>query len=107
MEKRKSRRGDYEIEDLDDLDLPKDLVEKVTQMIAEADAELDATRVSFRWHLEPLSLVKEVATTMGVPYQTYIKQVVYRQALDDYLKIQNHRKACEPSAQQKKTDKKT
>ncbi len=107
MAKRKSRRADYEIEDLDDIDLPKNLDEKITQMIAATDAELDATRVSFRWHLEPLSLIKEVAEAMGVPYQTYMKQVVYRQALDDFFKIQNHRKAGEPSAQQKKTDKKT
>jgi hypothetical protein len=56
---------------------------KVERMIAEADQELSETRVNFRWGKEQLDLVKRAADQMGVPYQTYIKQVVYRQCLLD------------------------
>lgn len=57
-------------------------------MIESAEAELSETRVNFRWQHGPLNLVKAVANEMGIPYQTYMKQVLYRQALDDYSKIQ-------------------
>jgi predicted DNA binding CopG/RHH family protein len=39
--------------------------------------------VNFRWGREQVELVKRVAHLMGVPYQTYMKQVVYKQALAD------------------------
>jgi len=87
MDSRKSKRGDYEIEDLGDFELPEDVTQRVKVQTEAADAELEATRVNFRWQREPLSLVKEVAAAMGVPYQTYIKQVLYKQALDDKNKI--------------------
>lgn len=57
---------------------------RVEEMVAAADQELsDEARVNFRWGREQLELVKRVAGLMGVPYQTYIKQVVYRQCLQD------------------------
>ena len=56
---------------------------KVESMIKAADEELSETRVNFRWGKEQLDLVKQAAANMGVPYQTYIKQVVYRQCLQD------------------------
>jgi len=92
MTKRKSKRGDYEIEDLGDIDLPAAVEEQVERMTEAAEAELDATRVNFRWQREPLGLVKQVAEAMGVPYQTYMKQVLYRQALEDLSKIEGSRK---------------
>jgi len=52
--------------------------------IAEAEAQLSKeVRVNFRWGADQLKLVQSVAEAMGVPYQTYIKQVLYRQALCD------------------------
>ena len=56
---------------------------KVEKMIAEAEREIVETRVNFRWGKAQLKLVKRAARQMGVPYQTYIKQVVYRQCLQD------------------------
>lgn len=88
MNKKKSKRGDYDIEDLGDVDLGPELDEKTDRLSAAADEELDSTRVNFRWHREPLGLIKAVADAMGIPYQTYMKQVLYRQALDDFAKIQ-------------------
>lgn len=59
----------------------------VEKRIANADNELAETRVNFRWGKEQLDLVKRAAELMGVPYQTYIKQVVYRQCLEDIRRI--------------------
>lgn len=89
MAKRTSKRDNYEIEDLGDIELPPDLDEKIEKMTAIADEELEATRVNFRWQREPLSLIKAVASAMGVPYQTYMKQVLYRQALQDLAMIES------------------
>lgn len=88
MSKRKSTRGNYDIEDLGDVELSSELHHKVEEMTAAADLELAETRVNFRWQKEPLSIIKRVAHAMGVPYQTYMKQVLYRQALEDLNKIQ-------------------
>ncbi|HEY9774237.1 MAG TPA: hypothetical protein V6C81_10600 [Planktothrix sp.] len=56
---------------------------KVTKKIAVAEKELAGVRVNFRWGSAQLTLVKTVAELIGVPYQTYIKQVLYRQCLED------------------------
>ena len=91
MAKRKSKRGDYEIEDLGDVELSAKLNKKVKRLTIRADADINSTRVNFRWEQEPLNLIKDVAAAMGIPYQTYIKQVLYKQALDDFAKIQTNR----------------
>lgn len=75
------KRWDYE--DLGEIELPKDVAAKVNRMIQEADADLEEARVNFRWGRKQVALVKRAADLMGVPYQTYIKHVVYRQAIDD------------------------
>ena len=53
-----------------------------------ADAEADArdredARVNFRWERGPLDVVRRAAALAGVPYQTYIKQVLYQRAIAD------------------------
>lgn len=40
-------------------------------------------RVNFRWGSAQLAVVRRVAMLMGVPYQQYIKQVLFRQAYAD------------------------
>ena len=45
------------------------------------------TRVSFRWGKEQLAIVKEAACAIGVPYQTYLKQAVFNQALSDLQRL--------------------
>lgn len=55
----------------------------VTRLEAEADREIAAGSVTFRWGREQIAVVKRAAALMGVPYQTYLKQVVFRQALLD------------------------
>ena len=57
--------------------------ELVSRLEAEADRELGAGNVSLRWGKGQIAVVKRAAAILGVPYQTYLKQVVFRQALAD------------------------
>lgn len=62
------------------VELPVDKHEEVERQIALTDEEC---RVNFRWGTAQLDIVKQVAAKMGVSYQQYIKQVLYRQAYAD------------------------
>ena len=55
----------------------------VTRLETDADQDIAAGTVTFRWGKEQIAVVKRAAAIMGVPYQTYLKQVVFRQALAD------------------------
>jgi len=60
-----------------------DVSEMVTRLEEEADREIAAGTVTLRWGKDQIAVVKRAAATMGVPYQTYLKQVVFKQALAD------------------------
>jgi len=64
---------------------------KIEKMTEEADRQIEESRVNFRWGREQVSLIKKVAELIGVPYQTYIKQVLYRQAVDDLARFQQRK----------------
>jgi predicted DNA binding CopG/RHH family protein len=51
--------------------------------IAQADAELESRKanVNFRWEAAPLDVVRQAAELAGVPYQTWMKQVLYKEAI--------------------------
>jgi hypothetical protein len=57
--------------------------EMVNRLEAEADREIAAGTVTLRWGKEQIAVVKRAAALIGVPYQTYMKQVVFKQALAD------------------------
>ena len=57
--------------------------ELVSRLEEEADRELGTGSVSLRWGKGQIAVVKRAAAILGVPYQTYLKQVVFRQALAD------------------------
>ena len=70
------------------IELPHDAAERALRMIDEADRELEArrppeVRITFRWEREPLLLVQRAAAAAGVPYQTYMKLALFRQATAD------------------------
>jgi len=67
----------------DRVDEDPDVSELVTRLEADADREIAAGTVTLRWGKEQIAVVKRAAALMGVPYQTYLKQVVFRQALAD------------------------
>ena len=76
-----TKRRNYE--ELSDIELPKEQVELINKFIVQAEKDIEESRVNFRWGTEQVELVKKVAKLMGITYQTYIKQVVYRQCLQD------------------------
>jgi predicted DNA binding CopG/RHH family protein len=57
--------------------------EELTRLESAADARYEEERVNMRWARAALETVREAARLHGVPYQTYVKQVAYRQALND------------------------
>jgi predicted DNA binding CopG/RHH family protein len=67
----------------DEVEEEPDISEEVSRLEAEADRELAAGSVTLRWGRQQIGVVKQAAAIMGVPYQTYLKQVVFRQALAD------------------------
>lgn len=75
------KRRDYEV--LGTVELTDEEAELANKFIEEVEKELEETSVNFRWGKEQLNLVKRTANIIGIPYQTYIKQVVYRQCLQD------------------------
>lgn len=75
-----TKRRNYE-EIADRVELSPDEDARIGEMIDQAERELDEARVSFRWGKEQLELVKQAASTMGVPYQTFIKLAVFEHAM--------------------------
>ncbi len=69
-------RGEYKF------DTPE-LEAEAARSVETAEKELAEYSVNFRWHKEQIDLVKSAAEAMGVPYQTYIKMCMYRQAKID------------------------
>ena len=59
-----------------------DLVSRL-EAEAEADDEIATGSITLRWGKGQIAVVKRAAAILGVPYQTYLKQVVFRQAVDD------------------------
>lgn len=57
--------------------------EMVDRLEAEAEREIAAGTVTLRWGKEQIAVVKRAAALIGIPYQTYMKQVVFKQALAD------------------------
>lgn len=55
----------------------------VSRLEAEADDEVATGSITLRWGQGQIAVVKRAAAILGVPYQTYLKQVVFRQAIDD------------------------
>jgi predicted DNA binding CopG/RHH family protein len=76
-----TRRRDYE--ELPDEALPPEQDAMAREAIVQAERDLEATRVDFRWGKSQVDIVKRAAKLFGVPYQTYMKDIVFRQALAD------------------------
>ena len=62
--------------------------ELVTLMEREADDEILGRSITLRWGKEQIDVVKRAAALLGVPYQTYLKQVVFMRALEDIAKAE-------------------
>jgi predicted DNA-binding protein len=53
------------------------------ERIEAADFRENGVRCTFRWGEEQLRLVKLVADKIGIPYQTYMKEAIFRQCMQD------------------------
>lgn len=71
------------IEGPDREEIGEDLAESWEQMVEDAEQEIQEVRVSMRWLGPQVTVIKRAAARFGIPYQTYIKHVVFRQALAD------------------------
>jgi predicted DNA binding CopG/RHH family protein len=67
----------------DQVEEDEELSEWITRLEDEAERDIAAGTVTLRWGKEQIDVVKRAAGILGVPYQTYLKQVVFRQALAD------------------------
>jgi hypothetical protein len=68
--------------------LPPRVDSMVKKKIAQAEAELNReVRINFRWGTDQLKAVQHVAGLMGVPYQTYVKEALFRQVVEDLNKM--------------------
>jgi len=85
MPPRKSKTSSgRKIEYLDD-DNYLDAAELATDLrkIDAIENEIEECRVNFRWDNEHLRVVKRAALALKIPYQRYIKEVVFAQAMAD------------------------
>ena len=73
-------------------DMTPEEIADADQRVEEAERQLsemgigapsDEVRVNLRWERGSLDVVRQAAQRAGVTYQTYLKQVAYRQALTD------------------------
>lgn len=60
----------------------------IEEKIARAEEDIAEMRVSMRWGKEQVEIIKRAADLIGVPYQTYVKEAAFRQAIADLTKIQ-------------------
>lgn len=72
-----------EMEDLGVQELTPELDEKINVMIEEADKEFLDSRVNMRWPQKQLEIAKKAASLVGIPYQIYIRDSVFRRAMED------------------------
>lgn len=75
-----------EMENLGVQELTPELDEKINAMIEEADKEFLDSRVNMRWPQKQLEIAKKAASLVGIPYQIYIRDSVFRRAMEDINK---------------------
>jgi len=73
--------GKYEV--LGDIELSPAEHAEAERQIDQADGERANVSVTFRWGKKQLDVVRRAAKVAGIPYQTYLKDVVIRRAIED------------------------
>mgnify|MGYP006285834033 CR=1 FL=1 len=68
--------------------MPPELDDVVEEMIRLADADVEEMRVNMRWGGAQIAVVKRAAALFGMPYQTYVKQAAFRQAIADLQAVE-------------------
>ncbi|MBT9547383.1 MAG: hypothetical protein IV090_18465 [Candidatus Sericytochromatia bacterium] len=84
-----SKKRSYEVLEPEEFS-PEQMVAIEAQIAqAEADLQTDEVRINFRWQKNQLDLIKRAADQIGIPYQTYMKDVLFRQAVEDVKAFQS------------------
>lgn len=68
------------------IELSDEMDALITQKIEQAEKDIKQMKMQIRWGVRQINVVKQAASLMGIPYQTYVKHVVYKQAMDDIEK---------------------
>lgn len=99
-------QGKYKGDDSTPLQLTAEQEAEIESQVKQAEEDIAAMRVSFRWGKEQINIVKSAANAIGVPYQTYMKMVLYRQAHADVAlfchQSQNGPLPCENASEERK-----
>lgn len=74
---------DLIIEKLEDEELSDEVHQMAIRKVQEADDEIEQMRMQIRWGIKQVEVIKRAARLMGIPYQTYIKQALFHQAIND------------------------
>lgn len=81
---------ELQIENLGTAELSPELDMIIDQKIQEAEEDIEKekkeARLQIRWRQGQMNLVKEAANLVGIPFETYAKHVLYRQAIKDIEK---------------------
>lgn len=64
-------------------EMSPDADDRARAAIEQADRDTEEMRVNMRWGRAHLEVVKQAAGFFGMPYQTYVKQAAFRQAIAD------------------------
>jgi len=71
-------------------ELPDDIELMAIKKIEEAEEDVKEMRMQIRWNKKQISVIKKAAALIGIPYQTYAKQTLFLQALDDIQKASQY-----------------
>jgi hypothetical protein len=73
--------GAYEV--LGDIELAPEEAAKAERLISVAESERAQMHVTLRWGRTQLDIVRRASQLYGMPYQAYVKQAAFRQAVID------------------------
>lgn len=68
------------------IELSDEMDALIAQKTEQAEKDIKQMKMQIRWGVRQINVVKQAASLMGIPYQTYVKHVVYKQAMDDIEK---------------------
>ena len=70
--------------ELVDLKVSEEEDAPIRTLVEQAEKDItNEARVNLRWPNAQLDVIKHAAALYGMPYQTYLKQAAFRQALTD------------------------
>ncbi|MEK7434349.1 MAG: hypothetical protein AABZ74_14550 [Cyanobacteriota bacterium] len=81
-----TKKRNYKV--LGDFEMEGEEAERINKMIEDADKEIEESRVYFRFGKKQLDVVKKAAALIGIPYQTYIKTIIFNKAIEDIEKTE-------------------